>query len=436
MNEIKIGLTKVGKMGIKVDSIGVDTWGVDIVPIGKDGHIIGNPRAYRDPYTVGIPEEFFEKMPCEELYGRTGIQIMNFNTIFQLYALKKENNSTLEAADKLLFIPDAISYLLTGNMVCEYTILSTAGFLDPYNKCIDEKVLSVAGVSPDLFPEVVMPGHIIGTLTPEYSEQTGLGEVKVVAVAGHDTGSAVAAVPAPNKNFAYISSGTWSLIGIESEDPIINEQSYAQNITNEGGIDGTTRFLKNVTGMWLLEECRKEWSRSGKDYSYPEIVGMMSKVEPFQSLVDPDHPSFAAPKSMITALKEYCAAHNEVVPESDEAIVRCIFDSLSLKYRAVIDMLKGFSKEPIETLYVVGGGSKNALLNQCTANSTGLKVVAGPSEATAIGNVMVQARAAGLVENRFEMRELIAQSVELAEFMPQDSEIWSAAYEKFLKIIK
>ena len=281
-----------------------------------------------------------------------------------------------------------------------------------------------------------MPGHIVGTLTDEVARETGLGAVKVVAVAGHDTGSAVAAVPAATKNFAYLSSGTWSLIGIEAYEPIIGEESFKENYTNEGGIDGTIRFLKNVTGMWLLAQCRVKWKEQGKDYSYPQIVEMMGKAKPFVSFVDPDDASFAAPEDMEKAIKDYCRTHGEPVPEDDCAMVRCIFESLALKYRNVIDTLNAkFVKEPIEVLHIIGGGSKNALLNQITANATKLRVLAGPSEATTIGNVMIQARAAGLVDTKEDMRRLIGESITTEEYQPKDGPIWDAAYERFKEII-
>ena len=435
-DEIRKGLKKIGSRNLEVSSIGIDTWGVDVVCVGRDGHILSQPRAYRDTYTDGMMEEYFKIVPKDEVYRRTGIQFMNFNTLFQLFTLHREGNSSLEAADKILFLPDALSYLLTGKMVCEYTILSTSQFLNPYDKKIDEGLLEAAGISPKLFPEIVMPGHVVGPLTADLARETGLGPVKVIAVAGHDTGSAVAAVPATTRNFAYLSSGTWSLIGIESYEPIIGEESFKENYTNEGGIDGTIRFLKNVTGMWLLEQCRVRWKEQGKDYSYPQIVEMMGKAKPFVSFVDPDDPSFAAPDDMEKAIKDYCRSHGEPVPEDDCAMVRCIFESLALKYRNVIDTLNSkFVKEPIEVLHIIGGGSKNALLNQITANATHLRVLAGPSEATTIGNVMIQARAAGIVSTKEDMRRLIGESITTEEYLPQDAALWDEAYQRFKAII-
>jgi rhamnulokinase len=262
-----------------------------------------------------------------------------------------------------------------------------------------------------------------------------LDRIPVVAVAGHDTGSAVAAVPAENEKFAYLSSGTWSLMGIEVKDPIINEKSYEMNFTNEGGVDGTTRFLKNITGMWLLEQCRKEWEKEGKNYSYPEIVSMAESVKGFESFVDPDHASFANPASMTKAIVDYCAATKQKAPTTDTEFIRCIFESLSLKYRSVLESLVLVAPFPIEKLHVIGGGAQNKLLNQMTANSIGIPVVAGPSEATAIGNIMMQAKAVGLVNSLYEMRAVIRASVTPEVYIPKEKEIWDQAYEKFKSII-
>lgn len=417
--DILQGLTEAGKRKIEVRSIGIDTWGVDFVHVAEDGTLCGLPRAYRDPYTNGIPEEYFEKISRKEVYERTGIQIMNFNSLFQLYAQHKEGSSALKASDKILFMPDALSYLLTGEKVCEYTILSTSQFMDPRTKQVDEKLLEAAGVKKECFPAVVMPGTVIGQLTPSLAKATGLGAVPVVAVAGHDTGSAVAAVPAEDEGFAYLSSGTWSLMGVELKDPEITEESFAMNFTNEGGVDGTTRFLKNITGMWLLEQCRATWKKEGKDYSYPEIMQMMQTTSPSVDLLDPDAPEFAAPTNMPQAIRLYCESRAMAVPESDAQLIRLIFDSLAAKYAEVLKKLQQVSPFEIKTLHVIGGGAQNDLLNQMTSDACGIPVVAGPSEATALGNVMVQARAAGLVGSLQEMRKYILRSIDTKRYEPR-----------------
>lgn len=430
-DDICEGLRRAAAKGVAIDSIGIDTWGVDMVYIGCDGQLLGQPRAYRDPYTNGVPEEFFKRMPRREVYDRTGIQVMNFNSLYQLFAARREGNAALDAADKILFIPDALSYLLTGNKVCEYTILSTSQFMNPRTKKIDEALLQTAGVKPELFPEVVLPGHIVGTLSDEICAATGLGKVPVIAVAGHDTGSAVAAVPAEDEHFAYLSSGTWSLMGIETREPIITDESFAMNFTNEGGVEGTTRFLKNITGMWLLEQCRTVWKAAGKEYSYPQIVEMTSHSEPFAALIDPDDARFAAPTDMVAAIRSYCRDTNQPEPADDAAVMRCIFDSLALKYREVLDKLRKLAPFELRVLHVIGGGAQNDLLNRMTASATGLPVVAGPSEATAIGNIMVQAKALGLADTLQEMRRMTAASITTRRFEPEDPARWEEAYRKF-----
>ena len=428
---LKEGLVACAREGITPDSIGIDTWGVDVVPIGKDGSILGMPRAYRDPYTDGAPAEFFEIVPREVVYDKTGIQIMNFNTLFQIFAAVKEGYTPVMEAKRLLFIPDALSYMLTGKEICEYTIASTSQILNPRTAQLDSALLEAAGVDADIFPEVTLPGCVIGQLTDALATETGIGKVDVVAVAGHDTASAVAAVPAENEKFAYLSSGTWSLMGIETKEPIINEESYRHNFTNEGGVDGTTRFLKNICGMWILEQCRKEWSRVGKEYSYPEIVAMTNEVKPFVSFINPDDASFANPPSMLKAIEEFCVRTGQTVPQNDAQIIRTIFESLALRYREVLDILEGISPFAIDVLHIIGGGSKNRLLNQFTANAIGKRVVAGPSEATAIGNVMMQAIGAGAVGSLAEARQIIRASIETEEFLPQDRELWESAYKRF-----
>ena len=433
---LKAGLIAAKNEGVEITSIGIDTWGVDFAMLAEDGSILGAPYAYRDPHTVGAPEKYFEIVPREKVYNLTGIQVMNFNSLYQLFALNHADNSLLKATKEILFMPDALAYMLTGNKVVEYTIASTSQILNPRTKQFEAELLEKAGVCPSILGEIVMPGHEIGTLRDDLAEDSELGKVKVVAVAGHDTGAAVAAVPASNENFAYLSSGTWSLMGIEVKDAIINEETFALNFTNEGGVEGTTRFLKNITGMWLLEQCLKEWKKEGITYAYEKLVQMADTVPAFQSLLDTDHTSFGNPVSMTKAIIDYCETTGQTSPSSHAEFVRCIFESLSLKYNYVLGKLKGLAPFPIEKLHVIGGGSKNPLLNQWTANSIGIPVVAGPSEATAIGNIMIQAKAAGCVDSLQEMRQIIGESVLLDEFLPQNPEVWAEAYQKFLAVTK
>lgn len=435
-NEIINGLKIVHQRNIPIKSIGIDTWGCDFVYIGKDGAILRNPLAYRDPHTFGVMEKYFDQeISKEQVYDKTGIQFMNFNSLFQLYAMRQAGNTALENTEKILFIPDALSYMLTGNAVCEYTVASTSQILNPNTKDLDEDLIKSLGLKREQFGPMINPGEQIGILTEEIQKMTGLGAIPVIAVAGHDTASAVAAVPAKDEKFAYLSSGTWSLMGIESKEPIINENSFDKNFTNEGGIEGTTRFLKNICGMWIYERCRKEWPEvSGMGHQ--QILSEAMQAEPFKSLINPDDEIFANPNSMVEAIQTYCKEHNEPVPVGYAAITRCIFESLALRYRQIFSWLKEFADFDINTLHIIGGGSLNQYLNQFTANSLGVKVLAGPQEGTAIGNIMLQAKAAGDVKDIWEMRRFIAFSLELKEFMPQDQEVWNQAYHKYLEITK
>lgn len=431
-NEIIRGLKVVGDEGVDIASIGIDTWGVDFVMIGKDGGVLRNPYSYRDPHTNGAMEEYFKLVPKEKVYEKTGIQFMQFNSLFQLATLRKNHDSALEVADKILFMPDALMYMLTGEAVCEYTILSTSQFLNPRTKKIDPELIGAIGLEERQFGRYVNPGEQVGRLSADVQKMTGVGAVPVVAVAGHDTGSAVAAVPAENERFAYLSCGTWSLLGIETKDAIISEQSYAYNFTNEGGIEGTTRFLKNICGMWLLERCRKEWTDAPANVNQINTDSM--EAEAFRSFIFPDAPDFANPSSMVEAIQNYCQRTGQPVPQDYKAMARCIFESLAMRYRQVLEALKDMAPFPIEKLHVIGGGSLNGYLMQMAANSIGMPVVTGPVEGTAIGNIMMQAKSAGVVKDMFEMRRLIAESIDTKTYLPQDREAWDEAYKKYLEI--
>ena len=431
--EIIKGLKLVAQQGLPIRSIGIDTWGVDFVCVGGDGALLRNPIAYRDPHTFGMMEDYFEHaVSKEKVYDITGIQFMNFNSLFQLYTMRKNGDSALKNAEKILFVPDALSYMLTGKMVCEYTIASTSQMLDPRTKQLDEELLQSVGLARDNFGRMVNPATEIGVLTQEVQQMTGLGPVPVIAVAGHDTGSAVAAVPAKDEKFAYLSSGTWSLMGIETKNAIIDNLSYERNFTNEGGIEGTTRFLKNICGMWLYERCRKEWTDAPKSHAELQAAAMQQPA--FQCIINPDDPMFANPSSMVEAIKDYCRQTGQHVPEGYAEICRCIFESLALRYRQVFSYLREMASFPIDVLHIIGGGSLNAYLNQFTANSLGIEVLAGPQEGTAIGNIMLQAKAAGDVADIWDMRRIIAASIELKRFAPAERDAWDNAYERFLQI--
>ena len=426
------GLKMVAERGVTPTSIGIDTWGVDVALFGEDDTMLSLPHSYRDPHTVGAPEEFFKRMPREELYERTGIQVMNFNTLFQLDTMRRNNSSALKAAKKILFIPDALAYLLTGEMVTEYTIASTSHMINPRTRKWDEKILEMLGLDADKFGRQVMPGEKIGTLSEEVQRLTGLGAVEVVAVASHDTGSAVATVPAEDMSMAYLSSGTWSLMGVVSPDPVITERSQRLNFTNEGGVGGTIRVLKNICGMWLLERCRAEWGEIG----YGELIAQAEKAEPFRSIINPDAPCFANPESMTAAIDGYCEATNQPVPSCIGEYVRTIFESLALRYRQVVGMLSEFTGVKVEQLYVIGGGAKNDMLNQFSSNAIGVPVTTGASEATAWGNIAVQAESTKQCGGFAEIMQMCSPLLESKHFEPQDKELWQQGYKKFLSVYK
>ena len=431
--EVLRGLKSVAQRNILLDSIGIDTWGVDFVLVGRDGQLLRNPFSYRDPHTEGAMERYFERVPKERVYEISGIQFMDFNSLFQLSAMYDHGDPALSVADKILFLPDALSYLLTGKMVTERTILSTSSFMDAHTGEISMELIEPLGLKREQFAPVVQPGHVIGTLTEDVQRMTGLGAVPVVAVAGHDTGSAVAAVPATEEDFAYLSSGTWSLMGTETKRPVITKESFSMNFTNEGGVDNTTRLLKNICGMWILECCRKEW-KDAPD-SYDKLYEETESAEAFRSFIFPDAPEFAHPVSMCQAIKEYCQRTCQPIPETYLQQARCIFDSLAMRYRQVYEMLRELSPRHLDSLYIIGGGTQNHLLNQYTADSINVPVYAGPVEATAIGNIMVQAKSQGLVGNLKEMRKMVSGSVSPKCFLPRNHEKWAEAYPKYLKII-
>lgn len=415
-NEVLLGLRKAAQEGVALTSIGIDTWGCDFAYFGSDGQLLGLPYCYRDPHTEGAQQKFFERMPAQEIYSRTGIQFMDFNSLFQLDTIRRNGGSALEAADKILFIPDALMYMLTGKAVCEYTVASTSQMLNPVTGDLDGEILRTLGIGREKFGKLVHPGTVVGQLSPQVQEFTGLGPVDVIAVAGHDTGSAVAAVPAEDEKYAYLSCGTWSLLGIETPDAIMNEESFRHNFTNEGGIEGTTRFLKNICGLWIFEQCRPELKDAPEGVA--ELVAMCETSD-MESIIDPDAPCFAHPSSMRAAIDGYCQQTGQTVPQTAGDYCRVIFRSLALRYRQVVDILRGFAPFSIERLHVIGGGSQNRHLMQYTADALDMPVICGPVEGTALGNVLVQLKAAGMVSTLPQMRAISAASVELKTYLPQ-----------------
>lgn len=427
-NEILKGLKTVADEGIAVNSIGIDTWGCDFAFFDKDGQLLGMPHCYRDQHTKGAQEKFFAKMPADEVYRRTGIQFMDFNSLFQLDTIKRNSCQALEHADKILFIPDALIYMLTGNAICEYTVASTSQMLNPMTGDLDTEILEALGIPREKFGVMTQPGTVAGTLTEQVQEATGLGAVPVVAVAGHDTGSAVAAVPAKDKEYAYLSCGTWSLLGIESEKAIITEDSFRENFTNEGGIEGTTRFLKNICGLWLFEQSRKKFKNAPS--SVGELVALCESST-YDGLIFPDDPSFSNPSSMTAAIREYCSRTGQTAPETPADYCRCIFRSLAFRYRQVVEILETMCDFPIRKLHVIGGGSQNRYLMQYAANALNMPVICGPIEGTALGNVLMQLKASGAVDTLTRMREISGASVDLVTYLPEDAEKWNTEYERY-----
>ena len=416
------------------DSVGVDTWGVDFALLGRSGELLGNPRHYRDPHTEGAMELAFAVMPRQELFRQTGIQFMRFNTLFQLLALKRDDSPLLEAAQTLLFMPDLFHYFFTGEKANEYTIASTSQMLDPTTRTWADGLLRTFDLPQRIQGKTVQPGTVLGPLHRSVADVTGLRGAKVVAPATHDTAAAVAGVPAQGDAWAYISSGTWSLMGVELPAPRVNEETLAANFTNEGGVGGTIRLLKNIMGLWLVQECRRAWDRAGTTYSYDALMRLAEKAPPFVSVVNPNDESFLLPDNMPEALAAYCRRTNQPAPTEPGAVVRCALESLALCYRWVLERLEEVTGKRLETIHIVGGGCQNALLNQLTADACNRPVLAGPVEATAIGNVLTQAIGLGELGSLADAREVVRRSFEVRTFEPRNPDAWQGPYERFQKL--
>lgn len=432
--EMGEGLARCVASGIRPRSLGVDTWGVDFGLLDQHGSFIELPYAYRDHRTDGAMEGAFSKVPRERVYELTGIQFMQLNTLFQLFAAKRDQPSVLEKAQKLLFMPDVFNYFFTGETATEFTFATTSQLYNPRTRHWEQELFSALGIPISLMQKIVPSGTILGPLSERACEDASLADLTVVAVASHDTGSAIAAIPAVSDDWAYISSGTWSLMGVETKQPIISESALRFNYTNEGGVGGTFRFLKNIMGLWLLQQCRKAWLP--RQYSYSELTEMISQAAPFRSLLDPDYPAFFNPPDMPAAIGEFCRITSQPVPDSHADFVRCILESLALKYRLVLEQLRMLHHRPIDRIHIIGGGAQNKVLCQFTANATGLPVLAGPIEATAIGNIMMQALALHVVGSLSEMRQIIGQSFQPAIYQPSSGDLWESAFNRFKAIIQ
>ncbi len=430
-DELKTGLKKcIADYKIQPDSIGTDTWGVDYTLLNKEGQPVGLPFAYRDHRTDHSMEEFFQLLSQKETYLLTGIQFMQFNTLFQLFSSVQSNYSGLKTAEKLLFTPDVLNYFFTGEKKIEYTIASTSQLLKPGKAEWETELFKAGGIPIYLMDEIVRPGNEIGKILPEIQEETGSAEIPCIAVASHDTASAVAAVPAKGENWAFLSSGTWSLLGIESPVPLVSEKTLEMNFTNEGGVEGTTRFLKNIMGMWLIQECKRIWDEE-KETNWQEIVDLSLQSEHFKCLINPDDPLFLNPGNMPKAIQLYCEKTGQYIPQTKGEIARCIYDSLVLKYKFTIKQIESVTGKKIERLHIIGGGAHNKMLNQLTADALGIPVFAGPTEATAIGNILMQAKAVGAVQSLREIREIVSASFEIVEYVPTQKINWETAFVKF-----
>ena len=432
--EIKQGIIKA-KIAGGFDSIGIDTWGVDFGLIDSEGKLMENPVHYRDTRTVGLVDEAFKTMPKEKLYGITGIQFMELNTLFQLISLKKYRPWMLERADKMLFMPDLFGYMLTGKMCAEYSIASTSQLIDLDKKTWSKEILDAFGIKESVFAPLVQPGTVLGELSKEVCEECGVDPVPVISVCGHDTQSAITSVPCEDGDFAFLSSDTWSLFGTELDKPIVNETSMNINITNEGGFDGSTGFLKNIIGLWLIQESRRQWKREGKEYSYADLEKLALAAEPFKCFIDPDAPEFVPHGNIPERVREFCRKTGQYVPETVGEIMRCIYESLAMKYRLTFEKLRECTERDYPVIHVIGGGTKDGLLCQMTANSCDRTVKAGPIEATVMGNVAVQLMSDGSVKNIGQARKIVADSSELKTFEPKDTDKWAGAYEDFLKVV-
>lgn len=434
-DELKTGLKKcISNFNVKPHSIGIDTWGVDYALVMSDGRLSGLPFAYRDHRTDYAMNEFFENISIKDTYLLSGIQFMQFNTLFQLFSSVSKNDPALKVGDKLLFTPDVLNYFFTGILKNEYTIASTSQLLKPGKPEWEYRLYKAAGIPEKLAGEIILPGTVLGNLLPEIDDQTGCGIIPCIAVASHDTASAVVSIPAQGSNWAFLSSGTWSLLGIESSAPIVNEKSLEMNFTNEGGVESTTRFLKNIMGMWLIQECKRIWDRE-QQLTWQEIVDLSNFAEPFKCFINPDSPQFLNPGNMPDAIQEFCRNTNQHIPETRGDIARCIYDSLVLKYKFTLKQIEEITGTTIDKLHVIGGGSHNKMLNQLTANAAGIPVVAGPTEATAIGNILMQAKALGVIGSLSELREVVKDSFEVSTFLPVPNAGWEEAFIKFKRLM-
>lgn len=428
----KKGLAMASSGGRELTAVGIDTWGVDFGLLDANDELLANPRHYRDHDNDGMVELADSLIGKDRIYTSTGIQIMQINSLFQLLALHQKRPALLQSAKSLLFIPDLLKYWLTRQKSTEYSIASTSQMLDPHTRNWSGSLLDSLGLPASILSPPVMPGSVSGSISQEVASECGCAAIPFISVGEHDTASAVAAVPADSDDFIYISSGTWSLLGIELPSPLVNSETQKRNFTNEGGVFNTIRLLKNVMGLWLVQECRRSFAISGRDISYAELTQMAKNSAPFVSFIDPDHHAFLAPDNMVHAISQFCKDTGQQVPESEGAFVRCCLESLVMKYRVVIEELEILRGGSLHVIHVVGGGTQNRLLCQLTADATRREVVAGPVEATAAGNILMQAVGMGEISTLKDVRAIVRESFSLDTYHPEGSnDAWNEAYARF-----
>lgn len=431
-SEIKTGIASAVKNGTKLDGIGLDTWGVDFALLDKHNSLLSNPFHYRDTRTDGMLDEAFKRMSRAEIFANTGIQFMQINTLYQLLAMSVQKSPLLDVAQTFVTIPDLFNYWLSGQITNEFTNATTTQCLDPRKRDWATPVLDALNIPSHLFRPVTDSGTPIGTLLPDIAEETGASGVRIVVPACHDTGSAVVAVPAQNRDFAWISSGTWSIMGAEVQQPSLDEKALQYNFTNEGGVFGTWRLSKNIMGLWLVQECRRTWQHEGDDLTYDEITRLASEAKPFLAVIDPDHPNFFHAGDMPDRIRKYCMDTNQSVPQTKGEIIRVALESIALKYRWVLERLEELSGKHLAPIHIIGGGTKNRLFNQFTADGTGRTVITGPVEATAIGNLLMQAIGLGHLDTLDDARAVVRASFIPETYHPASKDGWDEAYAKLL----
>ncbi len=428
-SEVKTGLAKaIKKSNAQVAGMAVDSWGVDFGLLDEERKLIENPYHYRDSRTNGVMEKAFELMPKRAIYENSGLQFMQVNTLYQLLAMRLGNSEVLARAKKLIFMADLVSYHLCGQVYAEYTLASTSQFMDMRTGRWSREIFNKLDLPIDIMPKIVAPGGVVGRLKSEIADELGCTSIPVIAVGSHDTASAVATVPAQGNNWAYVSSGTWSLMGVEIPEAIINDKTFEYELTNEGGVANTIRLLKNIAGLWLVQGCRRQWQSQKVDLSYGQLTAMAQKAKAFIAHIDPDYNDFLSPGDMPAKINRYLAQTGQKTIDDKGQLIRVILESLAFKYRLVMETIEDITGKTIDVLHIVGGGIKNELLCQFAANAIGKKVIAGPAEATASGNIIMQAMATGQIKTLAQGRELIRNSFEVKEYLPQDRETWEREY--------